>query len=183
MPAIRWPNARNNPDGAIPVFLSSDPKAIPIQVFSGPAGPNFGPIPVRIVAGAGTPPFGNDQSNDNNAIPVYESTAANAMPVWEAVAAAPTPPIITTLSFTNGMPSGDIDVIGQMRATNASSAPGTWAIIENTTPLTLLLQATNGQFVITNGLSIVAGTYEVVISATNADGTDTQTIEIIYTEP
>jgi hypothetical protein len=82
--AIRYPNDRTNPAGAIPVYLSSSPKAIPIQVFSGAATPNSGPIPIRIVAGPGTPPIGNDQSNDNNAIPVYESTAANAMPVWDA---------------------------------------------------------------------------------------------------
>jgi hypothetical protein len=80
--AVKYPNDRTNPAGAIPVFLSADPKAIPIQIFAGATGRNFGPVPVRIVAGPGTSPFGNDQSVNNNAIPVYESTAANAMPVW-----------------------------------------------------------------------------------------------------
>jgi hypothetical protein len=178
---IIYPNARNNPAGAIPVYVvaGAGGKAIPANFLVGATvGPDFGPFPVRVaLAGGGG---GSNQGVDANAIPVYLSTAANAMPVWDTAPYVPAPPIITTLSFTNGQPSGDIDVVGQMAATNAPSAPGTWAIVSNATMLTLILQAITGQMVITNGMSISAGTYEIEVSATNTDGTDIQTIQIIY---
>jgi hypothetical protein len=178
---IIYPTARDDPAGAIPVYIVAAPdgKAIPVNFLVGaPVGPDFGPIPVRVVLGAGS--GGSDQGNDASAIPVYLSTAADAMPVWDTAPYVPAPPIITTLSFTNGQPSGDIDVVGMMQAINAPGAPGTWAIVSNATMLALILQATNGQMVITNGLSIPAGDYEIEVSATNTDGTDLQTIHLIY---
>jgi hypothetical protein len=81
--AIKYPNDRTNPAGAIPVYISSSPKAMPIQVLAGPIDRNSGPIPVYFVAGPGTAPIGNDQGNPNNAIPVVISDVANAMPVWD----------------------------------------------------------------------------------------------------
>lgn len=76
-----YPNARNNAAGAIPVYLSSSPKAMPIVISTEPANAYSGAIPVRMVA-APSGPGGTDQGVDANAIPVVESTAPNAMPVW-----------------------------------------------------------------------------------------------------
>jgi len=94
--AIRYPNDRTNPAGAIPVFLSSSPKAMPITIESGPTGVYSGPIPVYFAAGAGTPPFGTDQGNANNAVPVVISGAPNAMPVWDTAPGPPPVPVNTT---------------------------------------------------------------------------------------
>ena len=119
--AIKYPNDRRNPEGAIPVYIVAAPvkppwpnnrgnsaAAIPIIFGAQPVSPNVGPIPVRVVAGAGTAPFGSDQGIDNNAIPVYESTAANAMPVVNVAPAeellAPVtdvPPFITPTGIVN----------------------------------------------------------------------------------
>jgi hypothetical protein len=110
-----YPNDRNNPAGAIPVYIVAGPggKAIPVNFLAGGAtgGSNSGPIPVYVVAGAGAPPFGSDQGNPNNAIPVYISGAPNAMPVWDTAPAPPpipvntTPPSITpTGTINSGIP-------------------------------------------------------------------------------
>jgi hypothetical protein len=110
-----YPNDRNNPAGAIPVYLVGGPggKAIPVNFVAGGAtgGPASGPIPVYVTAGPGTPPFGTDQGNPNNAIPVYISGAPNAMPVWDTAPAPPpipvntTPPSITPVGPVNsGLP-------------------------------------------------------------------------------
>jgi hypothetical protein len=106
--AVKYPNDRTNPVGAIPVFLVSTPNpgppwpnqrtngAIPVNFVPVGTSPNSGPIPVVVVAGVGTPPFGNDQGNSNNAIPVYISGEANAMPVWDTAPAPPPIPVNTT---------------------------------------------------------------------------------------
>jgi hypothetical protein len=95
-----YPNDRNNPAGAIPVYLVGGPggKAIPVNFIAGGAtgGPASGPIPVYVTAGPGIPPFGTDQGNPNNAIPVYISGAPNAMPVWDTAPAPPPIPVNTT---------------------------------------------------------------------------------------
>jgi hypothetical protein len=79
---MSYPNARNNPDGAIPVFLSTSPNAMPIVMSVAVPTDDSGPIPVYFVA-PGTPPFGSDQGNPNNAVPVVVSAVYNAMPVWD----------------------------------------------------------------------------------------------------
>lgn len=115
-----YPNARNNPAGAIPVYMApSNPKAMPIIIMAGATGPASGPIPIRIVAGP-TGPGGTDQGVDANAIPVVESGAANAMPVWVAggVAPGPVPENTTPPSIT---PSGVV-LNGALLTAN----PGVW---------------------------------------------------------
>jgi hypothetical protein len=96
--SVKYPNDRTNPAGAIPVYIVSGPggKAIPVNFLAGPVSPNSGPIPVYVTGGAGTPPFGTDQGNPNNAIPVYISGAPNAMPVWDTAPAPPPVPVNTT---------------------------------------------------------------------------------------
>jgi hypothetical protein len=128
--AVKYPNDRTNPAGAIPVFLVPAPTpgppwpnqrtngAIPVNFVPVGTSPNSGPIPVNVVAGLGTPPFGNDQGNPNNAIPVYED--ANGMPVW---AATGTPPAAIAENIT----SPSISPTGiQNSGTLLTADPGTW---------------------------------------------------------
>ena len=117
--AIRYSNDRTNPAGAIPVFLSSSPKAMPIQIFAGPTGVYSGPIPVYFASGAGTPPFGTDQGNPNNAVPVVVSGAANAMPVWDT---APSPPPLST----NTTPPSITPIGTVASGTLLTGSPGIW---------------------------------------------------------
>ena len=65
------PNTQDNAAGAIPINLTT------LDAF-----PDA--IPIRIVAGAGSGPFGSDQGNDANAIPVFYSDRWDSMPVWNA---------------------------------------------------------------------------------------------------
>jgi hypothetical protein len=118
--AVKYPNDRTNPAGAIPVYIVAGPggKAIPVNFLDGPVSSNSGPIPVNVVAGPGTPPFGSDQGNPNNAIPVYED--GNGMPVWAATGTPPlaiaeniTPPLITPADIQNS-------------GTLLTADPGTW---------------------------------------------------------
>lgn len=95
-----YSNARNNPQGAVPVYIVAPPTpstnppnmqnnaqgAIPVNIIAQGSSPISGPIPVRVVAGPGTPDskgrFPNDQGNNAGAIPVYQSISPKAMPVW-----------------------------------------------------------------------------------------------------
>jgi hypothetical protein len=98
MPAIKYPNDRRDPAGAIPVYMVAAPPpgppwpnkqnngAIPVSFGAAPITPNAGAIPVRIIA-TGSPPdaageWPSDQGQDAGAIPVYNSPAG--MPVWDA---------------------------------------------------------------------------------------------------
>jgi len=89
-----FPNARNNPAGAIPVYIVPFPLpgppwpnkqnngAMAVNFVGAPTTPNAGAIPVRIVPGTGPgPKWPNDQSNPFGAIPVYNSPAG--IPVWQ----------------------------------------------------------------------------------------------------
>jgi hypothetical protein len=77
----KYPNARNNPAGSCPAYLSSSPKAIPIVIVGMPSKPDVGAIPFRIV-NAPSGPTGTDQGIDANAIPVVVSSSPKAIPVW-----------------------------------------------------------------------------------------------------
>lgn len=79
MSQYNYPNARNNAGGAIPVYMSAGPKAMPIRIVAA-TGIAFGPIPVRVVAGPGHP--SSNQGSDAGAIPVVVSASPKAMPVW-----------------------------------------------------------------------------------------------------
>lgn len=78
-----YPNARSNPAGSIPVYLSSDPKAVPIVMSAEPPTDATGPIPVRFVAAPAPGSTSTDQGSDAGALPVVISSAPNAMPVWD----------------------------------------------------------------------------------------------------
>jgi hypothetical protein len=93
--AIKYPNDRTNPAGAIPVYMVVTPPpgppwpnkqnngAIPVNFVSVGTSAASGPIPVRIVANTGPgPEWPSDQGQDDGAIPVYNSPAG--MPVWDA---------------------------------------------------------------------------------------------------
>jgi hypothetical protein len=93
--AIKYPNDRTNPAGAIPVYMVATPPpgppwpnkqnngAIPVNFISVGTSAASGPIPVRIVANTGPgPEWPSDQGQDAGAIPVYNSPAG--MPVWDA---------------------------------------------------------------------------------------------------
>jgi hypothetical protein len=93
--SFNYPNARNNPAGAVPVYIVTAPTpgppwpsnqitgGIPVIFGTAPTTPNAGAIPVRVVAGTGPgPKWPSDQGQDAGAIPVFNSVAANAMPVW-----------------------------------------------------------------------------------------------------
>jgi hypothetical protein len=77
-----YPNARNNPAGAIPVYTVAGPPGVPITVVAAPTTPNAGAVPVRFVGAPGTA-HGSDQGIDANAVPVYTSSSPKAMPVWD----------------------------------------------------------------------------------------------------
>jgi hypothetical protein len=106
-----YPNARNNPDGAIPIYIVPTPApgppwpskqntgAIPISMGAAPTTPNAGAIPVWIVTGPNAPDaegrWPNDQHNPAGAIPAYYS--AGGMPVWDAGGPAPINPPVNTV--------------------------------------------------------------------------------------
>jgi hypothetical protein len=185
-----YSNDRRDATGAIPVYMVATPPAGPpwpnkqnnggIPVNFVPVGTEAasGPIPVRIVAGTGPgPTWPSDQGQDAGAIPVFNSPAG--MPVWDATGTPPLPPpVITSLSFTNPLPIADIDLIGICTADNG---PIEWSLGANATPLNLVLGRLNGQLVITNGLIVTPGTYNVTIIATNSSAFDAEGIDIIYT--
>jgi hypothetical protein len=178
--AIRYPNDRTNPAGAIPVYFSSGPKAIPIKTFSSSAGRNFGPIPVRVVAGPGSPPIGSDQGDDNNVIPVFESTASNAMPVWDAAPVAPIqPPVVSQSEFSYTLPViGGVDSLGNCIATNL---PVIWNLIDDQTGL-CRISSGSGQLVIIDPNDVAApGTYLLTVQATNSGGNGLGTIRVNLT--
>jgi hypothetical protein len=185
-----YPNDRRDPDGAIPVYIVPAPTpgppwpskqnngAIPINMMPVGTLPNAGPIPVRVVAGTGPgPSWPSDQGQDAGAIPCYNS--ANGMPVWDATGAPPLPPpIITSLSFTNTVPFiSDIEPLGNMTATNG---PIEWSLGANATPYTFIISRISGQIVITDGLSVVPGTVQINVIATNSSGFDVQPIRLIF---
>jgi hypothetical protein len=83
MARYNYPTARNDPGGAIPVYIVAAPSAgppwpnkqingaIPITIMGGPGSPHSGPIPVRIVAGPGPgPKWPSDQGQDAGAAPL-----------------------------------------------------------------------------------------------------------------
>jgi hypothetical protein len=188
----RYSTDRNNPTGAMPVYLVAAPipsdrypnkqnnaqGAIPVN-FVAVGNANSGAVPVRIVAGTGPgPEWPSNQGDDAGAIPVFNSPAG--MPVWDATGAPPLPlPIITTLSFNNPIPPSDIEILGNCAADNG---PVEWSIVENRTSLDLRLNRLSGQFVIANGLIIISpSTYHITVAAANTTGFDAQDIELIFT--
>jgi hypothetical protein len=162
-----YPNARNNPAGAMPVYLVAPPinppwpnnqgnagAAIPMNFVAQGASPNSGPIPVRIVAGPGPGPiYGNDQGIDANAIPVFDDAAG--MPVWIA---SGTPPGLVPVNTT--LPSitpTDIQISG----TILTMDPGVWT----NNPTSYRYQWTrNGA-----NIGINSSTYTTVLADRNTD--------------
>jgi hypothetical protein len=175
-----YPNARNNPAGAIPVYLSSSPKAMPVVMGVQPTTPNAGAIPVYFVsAPTGSPPFPNDQGNANSAIPVIVSAAANAMPVWDtAPAPPPDPPIANDTTFTANLDSITLpDLLGVCTCQNG---PGTWSVVLGG-GLNLLMAGSSGQLILMDANGIFAGTYNAIVQVSNANGNSRADIEIILT--
>jgi len=115
-----YPNARNNPAGAIPVYLSVASNAMPIVMEVQPIGFESGPIPVYFVTAPINPPYPNDQGNPASAIPVIESVAPNAMPVWETGIAPPSAPVNTILPVIS--PTGPVAHGATLTVNN-----GTWS--------------------------------------------------------
>ena len=105
-----YPNDRTNPAGAIPVYLSVAPNAMPIVMSIEPVTPIAGAIPVYFASGIGTPPIGNDQGISNNAIPVVLSESSKAMPVWESVTGAPLNTVLPSITPTSAGPSTTLTV-------------------------------------------------------------------------
>ena len=172
-----YPNARNNPAGAIPVYLSSSPKAMPIVLSSAPTTPAAGAIPVRIVA-APSGPGGTDQGVDANAIPVVESTASNAMPVYNVGAAPPLPPEVVESTFTRAFATTNPPVA--LGTCTVVSGTVNWSIIDPG-GLNLIIAAGSGQLLLMSLAGASVGTFYAVVQAANSDGVGQGTITIEFT--
>lgn len=172
-----YPNARNNPAGAIPVFLSSSPKAMPIVLSSAPTVPNAGAIPVRIVA-APSGPGGTDQGVDANAIPVVESASPKAMPVWNVGSAPPLPPEVVESTFTR--PFAGLNPPLALGNCTVVSGTVNWSLIDPG-GLNLIIAAGSGQLLLMGLAGASVGTFYAVVQASNADGVGQGTITIIFT--
>jgi hypothetical protein len=187
-----YPNTRDNPDGAIPVYMVAAPTlgppwpskqnngGIPVNFVAAPTTPNAGAIPVRVVTGTGPGPnWPSDQGQDAGAIPVYNSTSPKAMPVWNASGPPPIPPpVITTAGFVNTLPSTDVVIVGTCQATNS---PTGWTVNNNGTILNLQISVGSGQLILLNGTSITADAYDVIVGCYNVSGFDSKHIYVIYT--
>jgi hypothetical protein len=186
-----YSNDRRDPTGAMPVYMVAAPAVgppwpsnqltggIPVSFQAVGISPNSGPIPVRIVAGTGPGPrWPSNQGDNAGAVPVYNSPAG--MPVWDATGAPPLPPpLITSFSFTNTVPfPTDIEPLGNMTGTNG---PIEWSLGANSTPYNFLISRTSGQIVLTNALSVVPGSVQINVIATNSSGFDMQPITLIFT--
>jgi hypothetical protein len=163
--SFNYPNARNDPAGAIPVYIVSPPTpgppwpnkqntgAIPVNFVAQPTTPNVGAIPVRIVAGTGPgPKWPSDQGQDAGAIPVYDD--AGGMPVW---AASGTPPVGLPVNTT---PPSIIPVGPVNYGTLLTADPGVWT----NSPATYLYQWTR------SGVNIANATTNTYTTSSPIDG-------------
>lgn len=172
-----YPNARNNPAGAMPVYTVAGPPGMPITLGVAPATPDAGPIPVRFVT-APSGPGGSDQGLDANAIPVFISSSPKAMPVWDVGAGAPLPPQPNPVTFTNAFEGFTTPrVLGTCTCTNG---PATWSLIDSG-GLSLNIAAGSGQLVIMSMAGVSVGTFHAAVQASNADGIGQGVVTIEFT--
>lgn len=172
-----YPNTRNNPAGAMPVYTVAGLPGMPITLGAEPATPNAGPVPVRFVA-APTGPGGSDQGIDANAIPVFTSSSPKAMPVWDVVTPAPLPPQPNPVTFSHVFDSFNPPaVLGTCTCTNG---PATWSLI-GTDGLNLSIASGSGQLVMLSKAGASVGIFHVVVQASNVDGIGQGVVTIEFT--
>lgn len=171
-----YPNARNNPAGAIPVYTVAGPPGIPIVLGVEPTTPDAGAIPVRFVA-APSGVRGSDQGIDANAIPVFTSSSPKAMPVWDVGTPAPLPPQPNPLTFSHILASlSPPQSLGMCTCTNG---PATWSLISND-GLSIVVSG-SGQMVLTSLAGAGHGAFYPVVQASNADGVGQGVITVEFT--
>lgn len=172
-----YPNARNNPAGAMPVYTVAGSPGMPITLGSAPATPDAGPVPVRFVA-APSGPGGSDQGMDVNAIPVFTSSSPKAMSVWDVGTPAPLPPQPNPVMFSNALEGFTAPrVLGTCTCTNG---PATWSLIDSG-GLSLNIASGSGQLVIMNMAGVSVGIFHAVVQASNVDGIGQGVVTIEFT--
>lgn len=183
MAQYNYPNARNNPNSAIPVYIVAAPTpaprypnkqnnpqgAIPVNFVAQPTTPDSGAIPVLVVAGPGVPDsngrWPSDQRQARGAIPVFNSTSTKAMPVWNAVP-LPAPPIVINADFHTNT---SLNVGQDVGTVTAYNNPTGWSIISGNPNGNMFVITYNGRIVLLYG-PIPPGVYTLTVQATNADG-------------
>lgn len=193
MAQYNYPNAKNNPNAAIPVYIVAPPVlapgvfppnkqnnplgAIPVNFVPQPTSPNAldAAIPVLIVAGPGVPDsngrWPSNQRNINGAIPVYNSLTG--MPVWSAVPGL-APPIVINADFYTNTSLGVGQDIGTVTAYNS---PTSWSILSGNPNGNMFVINYAGRLILFNG-PIAVGLHTLTVQATNADGAGQGTVTI-----
>jgi hypothetical protein len=176
---VFYPNSRDNPAGALPVYLSASPKAMLITMGAQPTVPDAGAIPVRFVTAPTNPPYPNDQGNDTSAIPVVVSASLKAIPVWDVVTPAPLPPEVISSTITRVLSTlNPPTVLGVIACNNG---PATWSIINNPGPLNLFMSGTSGQLLIMSIVGTALGVFPVLVEASNVNGAGVGTVIVELT--
>lgn len=188
MAQYNYPNARNNPNGAIPVYVVSAPTptprypnkqnnpqgAIPVVFVARPTTPNSGAIPVVVVIGSGPgPKWPSDQRQAAGAIPVFNSASPKAMPVWNAVP-SPAPPVVINADFYTNTSLGVGQDVGTVTAYNN---PTGWSIIGGNPNGNMFIINYAGRIILFNG-PIPPGIYTLTVQAINPDGAGQGTVTI-----
>lgn len=172
-----YPNARDNPAGAMPVYTVAGSPGMPITLGAAPATPDAGPVPVRFVI-APSGPGGSDQGLDANAILVFTSSSPKAMPVWDVGTGAPLPPEPIPATFSQ--PFDTTNPPALLGICTCNNGPATWSLISNA-GLSLNLSSGSGQLIWLNKTGASVGTFNVVVQASNADGIGQGVITLEFT--